>query len=263
MSCRSSISLTSSGNLKCASANCVFPMWEAPWITTAFDRLTGGTLKSLSEYGLGSHSPMRISSERGDAGATLSGADSAWHWFNPPRDGTDDAPLEIEFYFLLDGSAFSADIDALTDQMWGALWAFSHGEGDFGWPSGGEMDLLEWLPKFDARAGGLGATTGFYNVVTGAYPPCCMKADPVMYPYGLQGSAVVGGDGFLLPHDSKFSTWGEAMQRLAGRPQATMARVDRRLSCLLSLWYNHQQHQTPRVDPAPPAGAATMAWQTA
>jgi len=168
---------------------------------------------------------MRISSERGDAGATLSGADSAWHWFNPPRDGTDDAPLEIEFYFLLDGSAFSADIDALTDQMWGALWAFSHGEGDFGWPSGGEMDLLEWLPKFDARAGGLGATTGFHNVVTGAYPPCCMKADPVMYPYGLQGSAVVGGDGFLLPHDSKFSTWGEAMQRLAGRPQATMNRT--------------------------------------
>ena len=200
---------------------------------------------------------MRISSERGDAGATLSGADSAWHWFNPPRDGTDDAPLEIEFYFLLDGSAFSADIDALTDQMWGALWAFSHGEGDFGWPSGGEMDLLEWLPKFDARAGGLGATTGFHNVVTGAYPPCCMKADPVMYPHGLQGSAVVGGDGFLLPHDSKFSTWGEAMQRLAGRPQATMARVDRWLSCLLSLWYNHQQHLTSRVDPLPLLVAVT------
>ena len=50
---------------------------------------------------------------------------------------------------------------------------------------------------------------------------------------------------------------GEAMQRLAGRPQATMARVDRRLSCLLSLWYNHQQHQTSRVDPLPLLVAVT------
>ena len=27
----------------------------------------------------------------------------------------------------------------LTDINWSAFWAFSHGEGDYGWPSGGEI----------------------------------------------------------------------------------------------------------------------------
>eukprot|EP00965_Chrysotila_dentata_P055311 1835450-Pleurochrysis_carterae.AAC.1 len=39
---------------------------------------------------------MRLSSSSGVQGATLSGANNDKFWFNPPRAGTDDKPLEIE-----------------------------------------------------------------------------------------------------------------------------------------------------------------------
>eukprot|EP00965_Chrysotila_dentata_P088991 2937763-Pleurochrysis_carterae.AAC.1 len=81
----------------------------------------------------------------------------------------------MEFYLYLDASKFGDDLWSLTQQHWSALWAFGHGEGDFGWPSSGEWDILEWLPRFDAN-GALGATSGFHNAVTGASSRHSMRA---------------------------------------------------------------------------------------
>lgn len=128
---------------------------------------------------------MRISSLQQGSTATMSTANSPKHWFNPPRDASDDRVLEIEFYAFMDGSDFQHDPDQLTLSSWSAFWAFGHGNGAFGWPTGGEWDLLEWLPAFNPSSsthGCLGATSGFHNAISGAYPPCCMKPDNVTYP---------------------------------------------------------------------------------
>eukprot|EP00657_Telonema_sp_P-1_P008133 TRINITY_DN28776_c0_g1_i1.p2 TRINITY_DN28776_c0_g1~~TRINITY_DN28776_c0_g1_i1.p2 ORF type:complete len:104 (-),score=43.04 TRINITY_DN28776_c0_g1_i1:157-468(-) len=90
--------------------------------------------------------------------------------------------LEMEWYLYMDASDYAQNPNDLTLTNWAAFWAFGHGTGEFGWPTGGELDLVEWLPAFDPTSsshGCLGAATGFHNSISGAYPPCCMKADNV------------------------------------------------------------------------------------
>jgi len=60
---------------------------------------------------------------------------------------------------------------------------------NYGWPYGGEWDLAESLPAFstwddmrDPTVIGRGIATGFHNGASGAFPPCCLKRDGVMYP---------------------------------------------------------------------------------
>merc|ERR1719409_763430 len=86
------------------------------------------------------------------------------------------------------------------------------------------MDFLEWLPAFaptSSTPGSQGATTGFHNSISGAYPPCCMKPDNVSYPtdatpakydfrYGPTDSK------FVWPTASKFRSWGQAMNVARG-----------------------------------------------
>lgn len=157
---------------------------------------------------------MRISSLQQGSTSVLSTGNSREHWFNPPRTGTDDRALELEFYVYMDDSDFSKNPAALTRSSWSAMWAFGHGTGEFGWPTGGELDLLEWLPAFDPNTV-LGATTGFHNAVSGAYPPCCLKPDGVTYPANADPgnfSFYYGPNStrYVWPTGSKFATWGQS-----------------------------------------------------
>jgi len=167
---------------------------------------------------------MRISSlEQGNT-VTLSTADSEEHWFNPPRSGTNDKPLEMEWYVFMDGSDFVDDRESLTLSSWSAFWAFGHGTGKFGWPTGGELDLLEYLPAFSPSSsahGSSGATTGFHNAISGAYPPCCMEPDNVTYPsnaspekFEFEKSST--NSSLIWPEQSKFRSWGQAINVARG-----------------------------------------------
>ena len=72
---------------------------------------------------------MRIASLAQGSTVTVSGSSSKDHWFNPPRTGTTDQPLEMEWYFIMDASDFKADLLGLTKTNWAAFWAFGHGAG--------------------------------------------------------------------------------------------------------------------------------------
>jgi len=167
---------------------------------------------------------MRISSLEQGSTVTLSGADNEKYWFNPPRDATDDKPLEIEWYYLMDASDF-ASLSDLTAQNWAAFWAFGHGTGEFGWPTGGEWDLLEWLPAFvpgSSSHATQGATSGFHNAISGAYPPCCMEDDNISYPAGADPETweyrTSNTSDYLWPTGSRFRSWGQAMNLAEDKP---------------------------------------------
>lgn len=175
---------------------------------------------------------MRISSLQQGSTVTLSTANSPQHWFNPPRSGTSDRTLEMEFYVYMDDSDFQESPNDLSLTDWSAFWAFGHGAGQFGWPTGGELDLMEWLPAF-GNPTSLGATTGFHNAISGAYPPCCMKPDGVTYPqnatpanysfhYGPTSSR------YVWPDSSKFRTWGQAFNVAEGAPPGDAFISDRK-----------------------------------
>ena len=73
-----------------------------------------------------------------------------------------------QWYFVMDATDFGSDLLGLTSQNWAAFWAFGHGTGEFGWPTGGEWDLSEWLPAFvpgSSSHATEGATTGFHNAM--------------------------------------------------------------------------------------------------
>ena len=157
---------------------------------------------------------MRISCIDGQDSSLVSTAESQDHWFNPPRNDTNDDPLEIEWYMYMDASTWK-DQD-ITSNNWSAFWAFGHGKDQYAWPSGGELDLVEWLPSFGSRYG-KGLATGIHNNITGAYPPCCMKRDdPVSYPSEArlndQGQVInIDTDpvsGFTFPREGGFNNWG-------------------------------------------------------
>lgn len=130
---------------------------------------------------------MRLSQRNGNDVSIVSGASSKKHWFNPPRNNTDDKPLEIEWYMYLDASNWGNTPEELmntnlTDKNWSAFWAFGHGRDKFGWPNGGEWDIAEWLPTFGGKKAGKGLASGFHNGNSGAFPPCCIQRDDIMFP---------------------------------------------------------------------------------
>ena len=149
---------------------------------------------------------MRISQRNAGSFSNVSTGSSKEHWFNPPRDKEQlkpgekpDDPLEVEWYMHLDASDIGKTIDELVETKfananWSAFWAFGHGkvidpENNFGWPYSGEWDLAESLPAFsnwddtqDTTVQGRGVASGFHNGSSGAFPPCCLKRDGVMYP---------------------------------------------------------------------------------
>jgi len=148
---------------------------------------------------------MRISQRNAGSVSNLSTANSREHWFNPPRNNTADKPLEMEWYMLQDASDWGTTIQELIKSRvangnWSAFWAFGHGYGigntsctdNYGWPYGGEWDLAESLPtfgwpsNFEEKFIGKGITTGFHNGTSGAFPPCCMKRDDIMYPRDMK-----------------------------------------------------------------------------
>jgi hypothetical protein len=166
---------------------------------------------------------MRISILNGNDGAVVSGANSKQHWFNPPRNDSDDKPLEMEWYMYMDGSAWGNTPDELINSKisfynWSAFWAFGHGvqEADpySGWPTGGEWDIAEWLPYY-----GKGCTSGLHNGVVGAYPPCCLKQDGIMYPIEgpIKADKAIDDSGLVWPDGSKqgvdFATWGSRIKQ--------------------------------------------------
>ena len=57
--------------------------------------------------------------------------------------------------------------------------------------------------------------------ITGAYPPCCMKEDDVMYSStaGATRNGVYRSrrSDYVLPYESKFRFWGQCMDGLEGR----------------------------------------------
>tara|TARA_Y100000389_G_C17464318_1_gene524227 strand:- start:116 stop:1795 length:1680 start_codon:yes stop_codon:yes gene_type:complete len=144
---------------------------------------------------------MRIGQRNSGSFSNLSTAKSKNHWFNPPRNNTDDKPLEIEWYMYLDASSWGKtqkDIakSGITKANWSAFWTFGHGmqldpknkDTNYGWPYCGEWDLAESLPVFsntnnitDTTKKPNGFATGFHNGASGAYPPCCLKRDGIMY----------------------------------------------------------------------------------
>jgi hypothetical protein len=144
---------------------------------------------------------MRIGQNNSGSFSNLSTATSKEHWFNPPRNNTNDKPLEIEWYMYMDGSSWGKtqeDIakSGITKANWSAFWTFGHGmqldpnneKTNYGWPYSGEWDLAESLPVFsntnnitDTSKQPNGFATGFHNGASGAFPPCCLKRDGIMY----------------------------------------------------------------------------------
>lgn len=146
---------------------------------------------------------MRISQRNSGSFSNISTANSKEHWFNPPRNNTNDKPLEIEWYMYMDGSEWGKTTEeiamsGIVRANWSAFWCFGHGyptnpddlsQNNFGWPYSGEWDLAESLPVFsntnnltDNTKTANGIATGFHNGNSGAYPPCCLKRDGIMYP---------------------------------------------------------------------------------
>jgi hypothetical protein len=112
---------------------------------------------------------------------------------------------------------------------------FGHGKGFYGWPMCGEMDLAEWLPAFgDGEP--LGATSGFHNMITGAYPPCCSEAaDGIVYDtnctpstcsYYEAASPSQPDLNFAWPTASSFRSWGQQFDLAAGRPAQSHTKAD-------------------------------------
>lgn len=160
---------------------------------------------------------MRISQRNLGSVSNVSTANSQEHWFNPPRDKRfsqgekDDDPLEIEWFMHIDASNIANTVQELVDSQvanmnWSAFWCFGHGKPDdpanpltnnYGWPYGGEWDLAEALPAFsntdnmrDEKVMGRGIASGFHNGASGAFPPCCMRRDGVMYPKPTKKNSV-------------------------------------------------------------------------
>lgn len=212
---------------------------------------------------------MRIGQRNSGSFSNLSTAKSKNHWFNPPRNNTDDKPLEIEWYMYMDGSSWGEtqkDIakSGITKANWSAFWTFGHGmqldpnnkDTNYGWPYCGEWDLAESLPAFsgtnnitDTTLKPNGFATGFHNGASGAYPPCCLKRDGIMYEkpnlqnnnniyaipattgkYGEELKKITDTkikDKYLVdnnsdlyyyagqgdPNDSTFLTWGKALYK--------------------------------------------------
>ncbi len=153
---------------------------------------------------------MRISQRNLGSASNVSTANSKEHWFNPPRDKQfiqpgekEDDPLEIEWFMHMDASNMAKTVQDLVDKQvanvnWSAFWSFGHGrpanlddptKNNYGWPYGGEWDLAESLPAFsnidnlkDKTVIGRGIASGFHNGASGAFPPCCLKRDGVMFP---------------------------------------------------------------------------------
>jgi hypothetical protein len=181
---------------------------------------------------------MRVSSRRAGAGVTLSTHASEAHWLNPPRGNTTDAPLEFEWFMYFDTPSewgWEGLHGNLTEVNWSAFWMFGHGKDFYGWPMGGEWDLVEWLPGFGV-GDPLGATTGFHNMDTGAYPPCCMRAaDGIVYnksctpeTCGYDEAASPSHPELKLawPTASKFRSWGQAYDKAANKPARSHVEAD-------------------------------------
>jgi hypothetical protein len=165
---------------------------------------------------------MRISQRNGGKVSTVSGGSSKEHWFNPPRNESNDKPLEMEWYMYMDASNWGTtekeiQDSGLTDYNWSAFWAFGHGEmrkGGFGWPNCGEWDIAEWLPSWGGPKGGKGLASGFHNGKSGAFPPSGLKRDGIMYPLigDIQAEESTDGSGYLWPGSGQgksFSNWGD------------------------------------------------------
>jgi hypothetical protein len=179
---------------------------------------------------------MRVSSRRAGAFVTLSTHASETHWLNPPRRNTTDAPLEFEWFMYFDApsewgwqgdqNAEGVGLGNLTEINWSAFWMFGHGKDFYGWPMGGEWDLAEWLPAFGGDP--LGATSGFHNMDTGAYPPCCLgAADGFMYSKSCTPQTCAYEEAsppsrpdlkYAWPTGSEFQSWGQAYDAAAKRP---------------------------------------------
>jgi len=167
---------------------------------------------------------LRIAQRNGGDVSIVSGASSKKHWFNPPRNNTLDEPLEIEWYMYLDASNWGKTQEqiiasGLTDNNWSGFWAFGHGDTDkYGWPQSGEWDMAEWLPTFAGPKDGKGCASGLHNAVSGAFPPCCLKRDDIMFPkvgdIGAEKSPV-GSDLLWSGGGSgeTFRSWGFLMNK--------------------------------------------------
>lgn len=166
---------------------------------------------------------MRISQRNGGDVSLVSGASSKKHWFNPPRNNTNDKPLEIEWYMYMDASNWGNSEkeiieSGLTDSNWSAFWSFGHGAEKSGWPNGGEWDISEWLPTFGGPKDGKGCATGLHNSNSGAFPPCCLKRDGIMYPKKgkIAADKAKNNSGLLWPNFDKgdtFRTWGYLLNK--------------------------------------------------
>lgn len=194
---------------------------------------------------------MRIGCIDGADSSSISTAESKEHWFNPPRNDTDDKPLEIEWYMYMDASTWGSTPqerfkNGITSNNWSAFWAFGKGQAPYDWPNGGEIDFAEWLPGFGNEEGGKGLATGLHNGSLREYPPCCLDiSDPVSFGptarYALKGSGwnkppisvtaydpitkiptnvVLDGDSSNIPKTAitsptqgGFNTWGYALAK--------------------------------------------------
>lgn len=165
---------------------------------------------------------MRIAQRTGKDASVVSGASSKEHWYNPPRNNTNDKPLEIEWYMYLDASKWGRTqqeiiASGLTDRNWSAFWSFGHGTGEFAWPIGGEWDIAEWLPSFGGARAGKGLASGFHNTNTGAYPACCLKQDGIMFSKtgNIGGSVAEDGSGFVWNDSGEpsFRNWGYLLNK--------------------------------------------------
>lgn len=157
---------------------------------------------------------MRIGCIDGDDSTSISTSEARNFWFNPPRNGTDDRPLELEWYMYMDASSWGKTRDELlnsdiSSNNWSAFWSFPHGiqvsdSINFSWPHGGELDFAEWLPSFGAA--GKGLTSGIHNTSTGAFPPCCIRKGDKVVVSDFDGAPVTHGDKEWFTNG--FNSWG-------------------------------------------------------